>query len=170
MTDEVHEVGGIRAVVNCKGAVEADVVRIFSQEASTDGVKRSRPTQSIRHRSGLGPERLRGDPLNAPLHFGGGASRKREQHHAARIGARGNQVGDAVGERVGLAGTRTRDDEERRSFIEPAAAVFDGAALLGVERGEVGCGHCGQATPETAARPKDRFPGAILRVAPNHGV
>src|ERR1700680_3220782 len=66
--------------------------------------------------------------------------------------------------------TRRRDDEERRSFIELVAAVFDGAALLGVERGEVGCGHCGQATPETAARPKDRFPGAILRVAPNHEV
>jgi len=83
---------------------------------------------------------------------------------------RGSALGDAVGERVGLAGTRTRDDEKRRSFIELVAAVFDGAALLGVERGEVVCGHCGQATPETAARPKDRFPGAILRVAPNHGV
>jgi hypothetical protein len=99
---------------------------------------------------------------------GGGAPRKREQHHAARISARSNQVGDAVGERVGLAGTCTRDDEERRGFMKITAAVFDGAALLGVERGEVGCGHRGEAIPEMAARPKDRFPGAILRVAPNH--
>src|SRR5665647_225025 len=49
---------------------------------------------------------------------------------------------DAVGERVGLAGAGAGDDQQRGCVIERAAAVLDGAALLGVELGEIGSGHC----------------------------
>ncbi len=47
----------------------------------------------------------------------------------------------AVRKRVGLAGAGAGNDQQWRDLIESPAAVFDRAALFGIERCEVGSGH-----------------------------
>ena len=82
-------------------------------------------------RRGVGAERASArDALDAARHLGGGAAREGQQQDAARIGAVDDQVGDAVGERVGLARAGAGDDQQR------PGVVLDGAPLLGIERGE----------------------------------
>ena len=76
------------------------------------------PVQRIRHRSGLRAEHLGRNALDPALHLGGGAPREGEQHHAARIDPADDQMGDAIGQRVGLSRACARDDEQRRSLIE----------------------------------------------------
>ena len=141
MADQIHQIGGIFAVVDREAAVDSDVERVLAQQPRADRMKRSRPAERIRHRPGLRPEHLRGDALDPPLHFGGGAAREGEQHDPSRVRARDDEMRHAVGERVGLAGARARDDEQWRGFGERLAAMLDGAALLGVELGEIGGGH-----------------------------
>jgi hypothetical protein len=47
-----------------------------------------------------------------------------------------------MGQRIGLAGARSRYDEEGRSARgDVCAAVFDGTALLRIKCGEVRFGH-----------------------------
>ena len=91
MADQVHEVGGIFAIVNRKGAIQADIVSTLPKEASADSVEGARP-ERVGHRSALIPERLCGDALNPPLHLDSGTSREGQQHHPPRIGARGDQM------------------------------------------------------------------------------
>ena len=55
-----------------------------------------------------------------------------------------------VGESVGLARPGTRDDEQRRRLIKRVGTVFDSAALLGIELGEVWRGHGRPATSRNA--------------------
>jgi hypothetical protein len=69
---------------------------------------------------------------------GRGAARERQQQDAVRIGAVPDQVGDAVGQRVGLAGACAGDHQQRAA--QAADAVLDGAALLRIEGVESG-GH-----------------------------
>ena len=45
MADEVDEVGGILAIVNGEGAIEADLLGIFAQQPRPDAVKRARPAE-----------------------------------------------------------------------------------------------------------------------------
>ena len=87
----------------------------------------------------LSPMHLARDALDPPRHLGGGAARKRHQQDAARIGAADDQMGDPMGERVGLAGSRAGDHQQRRRRGQSSrSAMLDGAALLGIERFEVG--------------------------------
>ena len=61
---------------------------------------------------GLGP----GDPYDGvgpPDHLLGGPAGKGEQHDAARVDARTDQVSDAVGERLSFARPGSGDDENR---------------------------------------------------------
>ena len=53
------------------------------------------------------------DALDAPGHFGRGAARKGHQQDPAGIGTVDDQMGDAMGQGVGLPGTRAGDDQER---------------------------------------------------------
>ena len=53
------------------------------------------------------------------------------------IRAGDDQMRDAMRQRVGLAGTRAGDDQERRDVVEGRTAVLDGPALFGIERREV---------------------------------
>ena len=64
------------------------------------------------------------------------------QQDAARIGAVDDQMGDAMGERVGLAGSRARDDQQRasRRAVLLADAVFDCPSLFGIEFFQIGQG------------------------------
>src|SRR5579864_1804118 len=112
MSDEIHQVGRIFAVMNCEAAVKADVERIFTKQARADSMEGPRPAKRIRHSADLWRERLRCDALDPALHFGSGAARKREQHHSPRVGSRDDQVRHSVGERVGLAGAGTSDDQK----------------------------------------------------------
>src|SRR6266545_6358213 len=112
MADEVHEVGGVFTVVNRERAIESDIERVLTQEPRPDGMKRSGPIQRIRHWRALWAQHLTENALNPSLHLMGGAAREGEQQHAARIAARHDQVGDAVCERIGLAGARSRNNEK----------------------------------------------------------
>ena len=46
-----------------------------------------------------------------------------------------------MGQRIGLAGARSRYDEEGSARGDVCAAVFDGTALLRIKCGEVRFGH-----------------------------
>jgi hypothetical protein len=72
------------------------------------------------------------------MRLGRGPAREGEEQDAARIGALHHQMGDAVCERVGLAGAGARNDQQRPRL---SVAMLDGAALLGIQRGERGIGH-----------------------------
>ena len=43
MAHEIHQVGGILAIVDREGALEADQLRIFAQQPRADGVESARP-------------------------------------------------------------------------------------------------------------------------------
>src|SRR5437867_1097371 len=109
--------------MDCECVVKADIERVLAEESRSDGMKRPRPAQRIRHQPGLCAEHLTDDMLNPSLHLGGGAAREGQQHHAAWIEARDDQMRDSVSKGIGLAGACSRDNEEWRSFVERAAAV-----------------------------------------------
>ena len=47
------------------------------------------------------------------------------------------EMRDAMRQRVGLAGARAGDDQERRGIVERRAAMLDGAALLRIQRRQI---------------------------------
>ena len=168
MPNEIHQIGRVFAIMNCESVAEADVERVLAKKPCADGMKRSRPVERMGHRSGLRAEHLGRDALDPALHFGGGAAGEREQHHPTRVRTRDDEVRDAVGQCVGFARACARDDEKRRCFIKRVAAMFNSAALFGVELGEICCGHRQPPTPRKA-RPslfKRLSPQLISRVAP----
>ena len=57
MPDEVHQVGGVLAVVDREGGVESDLVGIFPQQACADRVERAGPGERVGHDPGVGSER-----------------------------------------------------------------------------------------------------------------
>src|ERR1035437_2197855 len=148
MPNEIHQIGGVFAIMNRESVAEANVECVFAKKPRADGMKRSRPVERISHRSGLRAEHLCRDALDSALHFAGGAAREGEQHHATRV--------------------RPRDDEKRRCSIKRAAAMFHSAALFGVELGKIGSGHRRSATSRKG-RPylfKGLSSRLISRVAP----
>ena len=58
---------------------------------------------------------------------------KSQQQDAPGIGAVDDQMGDPVGQRVGLAGTCARDDQQRQARTAALSPnpMFDGTALFG---------------------------------------
>jgi len=75
------------------------------------------------------------------------------QQDTARVGAVDDQMRDAMGERVRLAGPGAADDEKRsrRRALLLAGAMFDGPSLFGIElfqidhRHRLRIGGCGRA-------------------------
>jgi hypothetical protein len=65
------------------------------------------------------------------------ARRERHQQDAPGIRAVHDQMRDAVGEGVGLAGSGAGDDQQRRTWTGPRA-MLDGAPLFRIETVEVG--------------------------------
>ena len=135
MTHEVHEVGGVLAVVDGEGGIEPDRGRMHPEDTRANGMEGPRPADRIAPAAARLTQRCGGDALDPARHLGGGPAREREQQDAARVGAVDDQVGDPVRERIGLAGAGTGDDEQRRGDVGAAAgdAVLDGAPLLRVE-------------------------------------
>jgi hypothetical protein len=103
-------------------------------------VKRPRPGESVGQDPGAGSQRLCADALDAPRHLGRRPAGERHQQDATRIGAVDDQMGDTMGERVGLACPGPGDDEERPARRTPLFpdAMFDSLPLFGVEFFEVG--------------------------------
>ncbi len=68
---------------------------------------------------------------DAPLHFLRRAPAECQQHHALRIGAMADQVGDAMRQRAGLAGARAGDHQQRAGVVRlVAGAVLHRRQLL----------------------------------------
>ena len=136
--DQVHQVGGILAVVDREGGIETDLVGIFAQQPRADAVEGAGPGQRVGHDAGIVADHLAGDPLDPLRHLGSRAARKRHQQDAPRIGAVDDQMGHAMGQRVGLAGARAGDHQQRRERPLARRAMLDGPPLLRIEAFEVG--------------------------------
>jgi hypothetical protein len=112
-------------------------------------VEGASPAQGIHQDPGLIRQRVQRNPFDPAAHLSGRSPGKRQEHHAARIGALRDQMRDAMRKRIRLTGSRTRDDEKRRCVPR---TVLDGTALFRIERGEVGRGHVAEGV-ESATPP-----------------
>ena len=143
MPDHVHQIGRVLAVVDGEGGIESDPVGIFAQEPGADAMERACPGQRIGHGPGAVAHDLSRDALDAPGHFGGGATRKGHQQYPAGIGTVDDQMGDPVCQGVGLSGTRAGNDEQRRTrcgvFLRHP--MLDSSSLFAVEAFEISNGH-----------------------------
>ena len=137
MPHEIHEIGGVLAVMDRERGVEANFERILAQKPRADRMKRAGPGKGVCHHTGLGPQHLGRDALDTALHLRRGAAREGEQHHAARVDARDDEMRHAVRQRVGFAGAGACNDQQRCYLFEVTASVFDRAALVGIEGGEI---------------------------------
>ena len=108
---------------------------MVAQQARADGVEGARPVEAAGQHGGLLAHHLAGDALDTPCHLGGGAARKGHEQDTARIGAGDDQMGDAVGERVGLAGAGAGNDQQRAG--NGAAAMLHRGALRRVQPVEI---------------------------------
>jgi hypothetical protein len=92
---------------------------------------------------GAVPHDLPCDALNAPGHFGGGATRKGHQQYPAGIGTIDDQMGDPVCQGFGLSGTRAGDDEKRRTRcgVFLSHTMLDSSSLFAVEAFKISNGH-----------------------------
>jgi hypothetical protein len=96
------------------------------------------PGQRVAHDRGVVlAQHFSGDALDAAGHLGGGAARKRQQQDAVRIGAVDDQMRDAMRKRVGLAGSSSGNDQQRRRWTRSDCTMFDGASLLRIEAFEI---------------------------------
>ena len=138
MPDQVHQVGGIFAVVDREGGIEPDLLGIFAQQPRADAVEGAGPGQRVGHDAGIVAQHLARDPLDPLRHLGRRAARKRHQQDAARVGAVDDQMGDPMGEGVGLAGTGAGDHQQRGDRPLARRAMLDGAPLLRIEAFEIG--------------------------------
>ena len=141
MTDEIEQVGGILAVVNGEGTIETDLQRVFAQQSGPDGVESAGPRERIAHRRHAWPHDVGRHALDPARHLGGCAARERQQQDPAGIDAVDDEVPDPMGQRIGLARAGAGDDQQRAGVDEFRPAVFDGAALVRVELGQIGGGH-----------------------------
>ena len=133
--NEVHQVGGVLAVEDRECRIHAAALRVLAQQSRADAVEGPGPRQR-RMRDARPPfAEPRHDAFHAPGHLDRRAARKRQQEDRARIDAIGHQAGHAMRERVGLAGSRAGDDQQRAAVraVEPVAR---GRALVRIETGE----------------------------------
>jgi hypothetical protein len=79
-------------------------------------------------------QRLVQHATGAPIHLLRRAPAEGEQHQSLRVRAVADQVGHAVRERVGLAGTGPRDHQQRPRVVRLlACAVPHGRELIGIQ-------------------------------------
>ena len=136
---QAHEVFGIAAVEDGEGIGQTDARRVFAQQARADAMEGAGPAQLRHALRGREPERLMQHPAHTLFHGLRGATRKREQQHALRIGAREHQTRDARGQRHGLARAGARNDEQRRRRHDASGRIepmLDRGALRVVQIGE----------------------------------
>jgi hypothetical protein len=138
MPDQVHEVRGVFAVVNREGGVQADLFGVLTQQPRADAVVGAGPGQRVRHDPGVVAHHLACDAFDPLGHLGCGSPRKRHQQDPAGISSLNDQMGDPMGEGVGLSGPRSCDHQQRRRGQSAGGAVLDSPSLLGIEGFEVG--------------------------------
>ncbi len=73
MPDQVHEVGGVFAVVNREGGVQADLFGVLAQQPGADAVVGAGPGQCVRHDPGVVAHHLARDTFDPLGHLGRGA-------------------------------------------------------------------------------------------------
>jgi hypothetical protein len=73
---EIHQIGGIFAVVDRKRRRQADLFRVFAQQARADTVERARPGDPLRQR-GRHARDARCNARNPSRHFLRRAARER---------------------------------------------------------------------------------------------
>ena len=142
--------------------VEANFERIFAQKPRADRMERAGPGKGVCHHTGLRAQHLGRDALDTALHLRRGAAREGEQHHAARVDARHDEMRHAVRQRVGFAGAGACNDQQRCYLFEVTASVFDGAALVGIESGEIRRGPRGQERRQHRLRLSKPLDGAAF--------
>ena len=125
----VEQIGGVAAIDHGESGIQPHVLGVVPQQAVTNGMEGACPDEPLRQRAGLAAqlvvEGIAHDFIRAALHLDGGAARESEHQDARRIDAAHGQVRHAVRQRVGLAGTRARDDQQRpRTETLPAGKCF----------------------------------------------
>ena len=128
MTFEIHEVGGIFPVVDGELRIEAEPQRIIAQQPRADRMKRAGVGRG-RHRGRVRGEFARQQALHAPVELPRRAPREGRQHDAPGIGAAQDEMGDAMGEHIGLAGAGAGNHQQRRGAVRITNAMFHGLAL-----------------------------------------
>ncbi len=144
-----------------EGGIEADPLGVFAQQPRAEPVKRAGPGQRRSDRLGIAWKHLAGDARNAASHFSGCTARERHQQNSAGIGAANQQMRDAMGERVGLAGSGAGNDQQRGAGRGELAAMRDRAALLRIEIVEIICRVCQHESPLKPAGSAISFAGAM---------
>ena len=153
MAHEIHQIGGILAIVDGEGRRKPDGFRIFAQQPRADGVECAGPGQAIGYGASSAVE-LDEDQIDPPHHFRRGAPRESQQHDAPRIGALLDQPGHAMRQRRGLAGARAGNDQQRAGLGQRQAAMLDGAALLRIELFQASSQHrCDRSGAESLTEP-----------------
>ena len=78
--DQIHQVGGILAVVDGEGGIDADPLGIFAQQPRADAVEGTGPGERVAHDRGIVfAQHLAGDALDPAGHLGRRAARERHQ-------------------------------------------------------------------------------------------
>ena len=105
--------------------LEANLSCKFSQQASADGMKCTRPRQLL----GPSPQNGCRDGLHAPRHLNGSPPGKREKQNSVWINAIDNEVGNPMSKGFGFAGPCSGNNQE---WTAGESSVFDGAACDGL--------------------------------------
>jgi len=129
---EVHEIGGVIAIMDGEGRVKPDLDGMFEQEARTNAMKGAGPGESIPGTTGIGAEDARQNPFDSAGHLAGTPTRKGEEEDTPGIGAIDDEMGDPMGQGIGFARAGARNHQQRRGAVSPDAMLHR-AALLGVQ-------------------------------------
>ena len=113
MAHQVHQVGGIFAIVNSEARLESDHLRVFAQQPRANAMERACPGEGGSVGAGPCSDCARNNAVDAADHLGRRAPRKRQKENSSGIGALDHKMCDPVRERIGLARTRARNDKQR---------------------------------------------------------
>ncbi len=141
MAHQIHQIGAVLAIMDGEVDAKADLFGVQPQQPCADAVERAGPSQRIGHQPRIVSEHLSADPLDPPRQFRRRPAGKGHQQDPTRIGAMDDQMRHAVGERVGLAGSGTRDDQQRaaRLPVGKADPMLHRRALPVVQFFKIGC-------------------------------
>ena len=135
---QVHQVGGVLAVEDGERRVHAAAIGVLAQQPRADAVEGAGPRQHRMRDACPALAEAGDDAFHAPRHLHRRAAREGQQQDRARIDTAFDQARDAMRERVGLAGARAGDDQQRAAVgtvrdVEPMARS---SALFGVQARE----------------------------------
>ncbi len=149
LADRIDEVGGVATIEDREVRVEVQVPGVVAQQPRADRMEGAGPLHALQHRlADAGDrlvQRLLDDVARAAAHLERGTARERQHQDPARIDAVDHEVCHPRGQRAGLAGAGSGDDQQRpaaKTLGQHRLAVGHGAALGAVQRLQV-CGRRG---------------------------